>query len=84
MKQEKSDLERRLEAFQRDKATDISNLQQKLQSQNEALQQLQSQQALFQQTEQANQNLELELEKERGRVMGKVLSCHEREYQKLF
>ncbi|GFN84801.1 golgin subfamily a member 3 [Plakobranchus ocellatus] len=69
-KEEKSDLEQRLETVQKAKADEISNLLQKLESQSEALAALQSQQAVFQQTEAANQNLELELEKERGRVIG--------------
>ncbi|GFS09833.1 Golgin subfamily A member 3 [Elysia marginata] len=70
LKQERSDLEQRLEAVQRDKAAEISDLLRRLDTQSEALEQLQSQQVAFQQTQEANQNLELELEKERGRVMG--------------
>lgn len=69
-KQEKHELEKHLLTVQESKAAEIEVLQKKLYIQSETLQALQSQQTLLADLEVSNQNLELELEKERGRVLG--------------
>ncbi|RUS75873.1 hypothetical protein EGW08_016362 [Elysia chlorotica] len=69
-RQDKSDLERRLESVQREKSDEISELVHRLADQTEELKQLESQHAALQRAEATNQDLALELEKERGRVMG--------------
>ncbi|KAH9525488.1 hypothetical protein Btru_001545 [Bulinus truncatus] len=67
---ERAELEQKLLTIQASKAAEIEALQQKLTYQTEALQALQAWQATVSDVEATNQRLELELEKERGRVMG--------------
>ncbi|XP_059143749.1 golgin subfamily A member 3-like isoform X2 [Physella acuta] len=69
-RRDKLDLEQKLVLLQSSKAEEIEALQFKLKFQTEALEALQSRQASFEELESLKQALELELEKERGRVMG--------------
>ncbi|KAI8749280.1 golgin subfamily A member 3 [Biomphalaria glabrata] len=64
------ELEQKLSSFQASKLAEIEALQQKLLYQSEALQSLQAWQLTASDIEATNQRLELDLEKERGRVMG--------------
>ncbi|CAL1536149.1 unnamed protein product [Lymnaea stagnalis] len=66
----KTELEYKLLATQASKAAEIEALQQKLAFQTEALEGLQARYTALADVEMTNQMLELELEKERGRVMG--------------
>ncbi|CAG5135781.1 unnamed protein product [Candidula unifasciata] len=69
-RQGKHELEQRLLSLQASKAAEIEALQKKLDIQSETLQALQSQQTLLADLQLSSQNLELELEKEKGRVLG--------------